>query len=160
MGTKLFAKSTDDDEKESSTTDEVMSEKSFGHYVEKERERLTKVRDELLAKRAEIDARIEMIDRELNAINAYEAAKNGRTTRNNKSGIRRSGRRNELLEAIKKHPNGISRDELINNLGAKDKKEKMAISNALSALKRSKKISKDDKGKYHVVMASDSIEKV
>ena len=147
MATELFQKSTDEGKKESSTTDVAVAKLTFEHHIKKERERLTNAREALIAERSGLDEKIKKLETELNAIDAYEAAKNGRAPRKRKSG---SGRRNEVLEAIQKHPQGISRNELLNVIGANDTEGKKSLTSVLSGLKRSKKITQDGDGKYHV----------
>ena len=121
-----------------------MAEQTFEQFIKKERARLTKSREDALAKRAEIDASIAAIDTELAAIDAYEAAKLGKPLRGRKGGTRRSGRRQEVLAAIKKHPQGISPAALKESLGATDKSAQQSVSNALAALKRNKQVTAKD----------------
>lgn len=117
-----------------------MPEQTFEQFVKKERDRLTKAREDALAKRAEIDAHIVAIDTELAAINAYEAAKLGKPARAKKSGSRRSGVRQEVLAEIKKHPGGVTPAAVKEALGATDKAARQSVSNALAALKRNSEV--------------------
>ena len=118
----------------------AMPEQTFEQFVKKERDRLTKAREDALAKRAEIDARITAVDTELAAIDAYEAAKRGKPARAKKTGGRRSGVRQNVLAEIKKHPGGISPAAIKEALGATDTSARQSVSNALAALKRNSEV--------------------
>ena len=117
-----------------------MPEQTFEQFVKKERDRLTKAREDALAKRAEIDARITAVDTELAAIDAYEAAKLGKPARAKKTGGRRSGVGQNVLAEIKKHPGGISPAAIKEALGATDTSSRQSVSNALAALKRTSEV--------------------
>lgn len=116
---------------------------TFEAFVEKERKRLTKQREDLLAKRATLDEQLASIDKEFNAIEAYEMAKRGklpsapRTRRAGTTGTRRTGIRQEVLDRVKGKPDGVSRADLLDAMGLKGNKSgEQSISNALSALKK------------------------
>ena len=84
---------------------------TFEGFIEKERARLQKSREDTLAKRAKLDEELAKIDQELLAIDAYEAAKQGKlptATRSTSSGKRRTGIRDDVLAVVKKNPNGIA----------------------------------------------------
>ena len=128
-------------------------EQNFAQFIEQERARLTKAKDAVIAKKRSCDAEIATIDRELAAISAYERAKTGRAP---STGIRRSGIRQDVLNAIKSHPEGISRADLLVAMGVKGEKSgEMSVSNALSALKKNMSIDSAD-GKYKVTTAAKS----
>ena len=127
----------------------LMAEPTFEQFVAKERQRLTKAREDALAKRVEIEASITAIDTELSAIDAYEAAKHGRPARRRKRCTRHSGRREEVLAAVKQHRQGITRGELLEFMSTKEKSSAQSVSNALAALKRAGTITSID-GKYKV----------
>ena len=57
---------------------------------------------------------------------------------------RRSGVRDSVLAEIKKHPQGISRQALLDAMGATDTKAQQSVSNAVSALKKSGTITGED----------------
>ncbi len=125
-------------------------EQTFEHFIHGERTRLSTAREQALEKRAEVEARITAIDTELAAIEAYDAAKRGKPRRSTRSNTRRTGRRAEVLEAIKRHPHGMTRGDLLTAMGATDHKTKESITNALSALKRADKVTGKD-GVYAAV---------
>lgn len=134
-----------------SASEVQMTEQTFEQFIKKERDRLTKSREDALAKRAEIDASIVAIDTELGAIDAYEAAKLGKKPGGRKSGTRRTGRRDEVLAAVGKHQGGVTRGELIASLGATDASDQGSITNALAALKRTGKLTHDPETKKYQV---------
>lgn len=63
------------------------------------------------------------------------------------TGTRRSGIRSSVLAEIKKHPNGISRADLLAAMGASDKAAKMSVTNAVAALKTADQIT-SEQGHY------------
>jgi hypothetical protein len=141
---------------------------NFAQFIEQERARLTKAKDAVIAKKRSCDAEIATIDRELAAISAYERAKTDRapstgtrrsgirTDRAPSTGTRRSGIRQDVLNAIKSHPEGISRADLLEAMGVKGEKSgEKSVSNALSALKKNMSIDSVD-GKYKVTTATKS----
>ena len=118
---------------------------TFEQMIATENERLGKLREELLSQRAEIDTQLTQVDNELQAINAYQAIKEGKklvaTTAPKRTVTRRSGRRQEVLDLIAKHPDGIPRAQILEGLGAKgNRSDEQSVSNALSALKKANKI--------------------
>lgn len=131
---------------------------TFETFIASERDRLNKERDTLSAQIAEINSKLAGIDRELVAITAYENAKSGKVpavsggnaparTRRAPSGPR-GGKREAILAAVSAHTDGVTRAQLIEQLGAKgDKSAEQSISNALSALKKAGTIGAKD-GKY------------
>src|SRR3954464_3753712 len=97
---------------------------TFEEMVERERERLTKAREEALARRKQIDEEIEAIDREFEAIEAYERIKTQKTQKraaSHEPGQRapRGSRQQELLDLIGQNPDGLSRSEILEELGVK-----------------------------------------
>lgn len=127
-----------------------MPEQTFEQFIKKERDRLAAARSVEESRLAEVQKKIDEIDREMVAIDAYEAAKTGTTARPRRAGTRRTGRRDEVLAVIKKHPKGISRGDILTAMQAKgDRSEETSISNALAALKRTEKLTLKD-GKYTI----------
>jgi hypothetical protein len=132
---------------------------TFGQFVEKERQRLGKARDEALRKVREAEAALEEIDRELAAIKAYEAAKAEKTVPVESRGRARRAvaarrkrpraRREEVLSFLRKHfPEGGSRAEILAEMNITgNKKEEGAVSQALSALAKAGDIVHEGKGR-------------
>lgn len=119
----------------------------FQIFIEKERTRLSKNRETILAKRTELDQQLATIDQELHAISAYEAARQGKlplpatTHRAPRASTGTRGPRGEkqgaVLALIQQHPNGIARADILEKMEAKgDKKAEQNISNALALLKK------------------------
>ena len=124
-----------------------MAEQTFEEFVEKERERLKSKRDTVRGKQKELEKELQGIDREMDAISAYENAKKGGSSG---GGTRRSGVRKEVL-AIVNGGQGMSRGEILEAMGAKDdKKAASSISQALGALKKGNSIGYDDANKKYL----------
>lgn len=143
-------------------------EKNFAQFIKQERARLTKAKDAVITKKRSCDAEIATIDRELAAISAYERVKTDgapstgirrpgiRTNKARGNGTRRSGIRQDVLNAIKSHPEGIGRADLLEAMGVKGEKSgEMSVSNALSALKKNMSIDNVE-GKYKVTTGAKS----
>lgn len=121
--------------------------------VKRERARLQKARDRVAQKKANVDRELAAIERELAAIGAYEKAKRGngqaapiRAVR--RKGGRRGEKRAAVLATVNQHPDGVSRGEILNLMGAKgNKSAEQSVSNALSALTKQNQLGKRD-GKY------------
>jgi hypothetical protein len=85
--------------------------------------------------------------KELNALGfAYSVVEGEKAS----TGTRRTGIRQEVLTVISKG-NGLTRAGIDSAMSADDKSTKQSISNALSALKKSNKISQNDQGLYTAV---------
>lgn len=143
---------------------------TFEQFVEKERERLTKAKEDALERRQKVEDELTAIDRELDGIEAYELAKQGKLDIHTKPERkpraprdpnapkterkpREAGKRNEILEIIKGEEEGYSRAELIEHLSAKgDKKREQSISNALSTLKKSGALRQDETTKRYIAV--------
>jgi hypothetical protein len=136
---------------------------TFSTFIKKERARLDKARKDALSNRAAVDKEIDSIERELTALDAYQQAKGapgkrvpgkrGPAKRVAAKGPRRpTGRRGEkrqaVLDLIQHNPDGLSRGEILLQMGVKgDKSAEQSVSNALSALKKSEKVNSRE-GKY------------
>jgi hypothetical protein len=122
----------------------------FAKMITEERERLTSRRAALLAQRDGIDTELASIDREMKAIEAYEKAKNVGPATAPKASSRapRGSRQQEIIAVIAKHPDGITRGDLIEAIGVKDDKAgEQSVSNVLNTLKKGDKITARD-GRY------------
>lgn len=107
---------------------------NFAQLIEEERKRLYTQRTELVAKLTEVD-------RELEAIAAYEAAKTGSRSAAARGG-RRSGIREAVYQRVAESQDGMSRADVLDAMGARgDKQLEQSISNALSALKKAERLS-------------------
>lgn len=131
----------------------------FSEFIQQERERLNREREDVLRQHQELDNKLAEIGRELEAIEAYEAVKTGRaiTSSRRQAGSGRSrsqaprgSRREALLQLIRENPNGLRRGEILERMGLKgDKAGEMSISNALTALTKSNQVSRQQ-GRYVV----------
>ena len=128
----------------------------FSDYIAQERERLHRERDQLFEQRAEIDKKLAAISAEFNAVDAYEAAKAGKkiaakaTGTGRGRGTRRGSKREALLAVIRENAAGLSRGEILQQMGLKgDKAGEMSVSNALTALTKSDQVHRDG-GKYRM----------
>jgi hypothetical protein len=126
---------------------------TFEEMIERERERLTKAHEDALARRKQIDEEIGAIDREFEAIEAYERAKAGKPPKGaatsekpSRQRARRGERNQQLLELIGHHSDGLTRSEILMELGVKgDKKAEASVSNTLNNMKKSGELWLDKK---------------
>src|SRR4051812_24892339 len=116
---------------------------TFETMVQKERERLTKARENALDRLEKVNEEIAAIDREFEAIEAYERIKMGKVQKGGgpreagRQRARKGSRQQELLELIERNPDGLSRREILEQLGLKgDKKSEASVSNALNNMKK------------------------
>ncbi|MFW6028552.1 MAG: hypothetical protein ACOC9Q_03415 [bacterium] len=136
---------------------------TFASFIKKERARLDKARKEALANRAAVEKELDSIESELKALDAYQQVagapprrgpgKGATGKRGAAKGARRgTGRRGEkrqaVLNLIQNSPVGLSRGEILVQMGAKgNRSAEQSVSNALSALKKSEKVNSRE-GKY------------
>src|SRR3954469_20305424 len=116
---------------------------TFEEMVEKERERLTQARKDAETQLQKVQDEIAKIDREFEAIKAYEVVKAGKAQKGAAASkepgqrARRGERQQEVLDLIGQHPDGLTRSEILERLGVKgDKKAEASVSNALNNLKK------------------------
>lgn len=126
---------------------------TFERFIARERTRLTREREKLVAQQGELEGRIEALDRELKAIEAYVDTKEGSgpsaSKRRSARRRRRSPRRDSILAFLKEN-GALSRGELLEKMGLKgDKAGEQSVSNALSALKKAGAVLAKDR-KYRV----------
>jgi hypothetical protein len=137
---------------------------TFANFIKKERTRLDKARKDALARKAAVEKELASIEQELTALDAYRQAKTGPAGRTsakrapakragaNGAARRVTGRRGEkrqaVLNLIKQNPVGLSRGEILVQMGVKgNRSAEQSVSNALSALKKSEKVNSRE-GKY------------
>ena len=96
---------------------------TFETLMAKERERLTKKREDIAARQQKLDDELAAVDRELDAIQAYEDVKAGKvSTKRRPSSGARGEKRKKVLECVTGKGNGLTRAEIIEELGAKGNK--------------------------------------
>jgi hypothetical protein len=129
-----------------------MNDVRFADVMQQERERLHRECEEIFNQQQELENRLAGLNREFQAIDAYEAAKSGKPARQSRGGrtqtARRGSKREALLEVIRGNPDGLKRGEILVRMGLKgDKASEMSVSNALTALTKSGQVSRHE-GKY------------
>jgi hypothetical protein len=130
-------------------------EQRFSEMIKNERERLQREREKIFDRQRELENKLADLARELEGVDAYDAAKTGKqstgaNTRSTGNGRqeRRGSRRNALLELIGDNPDGLTRSEILERMGLKgDKSGEMSVSNALTALTKRNQLSRMG-GKY------------
>ena len=131
-----------------------MADETFEMFVQRERARLQGEREAIFTQQQELENKLAEINRELSAIDAYEAAKSGKPpgrsggTRTRRSSGRRGSRRDELLKIIREG-GGLTRGEILEKMGLKGNKSgEMSVSNALTALTKANQVQRRDGRKY------------
>jgi hypothetical protein len=125
---------------------------NFAEYIARERDRLRAEREQISSQQEELQRRLDAVNREYAAIEAYETAKTGKNARQEPARrqrqARRGSRREGLLELIRES-NGLSRGDVLERMGLKgDKAGEMSVSNALTALAKSNQVRREG-GKYY-----------
>lgn len=134
-----------------------MADETFEMFVQRERARLQGEREAIFTQQQELENKLADVNRELAAIDAYEAAKAGKvpgrrqsTSRRGQTRARRGSKREQLLEIIKAHK-GLTRGEILEEMGLKGNKTgEMSVSNALTALTKANQVRRNDARKYVV----------
>src|SRR4051812_39026848 len=124
---------------------------NFAEYIARERDRLHAEREQVFSQQEELQRKLDAVNREFAAIEAYETAKTGKAERQARADrqprARRGSRREALLELIRQS-DGLSRGEILERMDLKgDKSGEMSVSNALTALTKSNQVRCED-GKY------------
>src|SRR3954453_11815018 len=127
---------------------------NFAEYIARERERLHAEREQVFNQQEELTRKLDAVNREFAAIEAYETAKTGKAARQAPAGrqprARRGSRREALLELIRQS-DGLSRGEILERMGLRgDKNGAMSVSNALTALTKSNQVHREG-GKYRAM---------
>jgi hypothetical protein len=124
-----------------------MSE-TFAAMIDKERERLTKALEGIRAKQQELEEQRATLESELDALDTYEAARSGKTRKSRKPASRapRGSRQQSVLAVIAKSKKGMTRGDILQAMGLKGNKGgERAVSNALTALKKAKRVTSKDR---------------
>jgi hypothetical protein len=123
--------------------------------ITRQRERLTKARNDVQGKIAELQVQLDEIDICFAAVLAYEQTLAGKlpvpALSKRQQSAKPAGRgqkQTQVLHVIEQHPNGMTRGEVIDAIGVKGNKSgAQSVSNALTALKKAGKIASTD-GKW------------
>ena len=125
----------------------------FSDFMTRERERLQPSASRSSISSRSLQRKLDEINREFAAIEAYKSAKTGKAARGasvsagRQTRVRRGSRREELLNLIREG-NGLSRGEILDRMGLKgDKSGEMSVSNALTALTKRNQVRREG-GKY------------
>lgn len=128
--------------------------------IEKEFEQVQKEREDLLGKRAEIDAQLQALDRRLNAAENYRLTLEGKFTvqlplqpskKREATGERaprgsRDALKNQIIDLIKKHPDGLIAKQINDEFP-----DVKGLANVLALLKKDGTIRQDAKrGPYYI----------
>jgi hypothetical protein len=133
-----------------------MAEQTFADFIARDRERLHAEREQIFNPQQELEGKLADINRELSAIDAYEAAKTGKAPvaarqphgARARPQTRRGSKREALMQVIKDNPSGLTRGEILERMGLKgDKSGEMSVSNALTALTKANQVVRRD-GRY------------
>jgi hypothetical protein len=125
---------------------------NFSEFISRERERLRAEREQIFNQQEELQRKLDAVNREFAAIEAYETAKTGKAARQAPAGrqprARRGGRREALLDLIQQSE-GLSRGEILERMNLKgDKSGEMSVSNALTALAKRNQVRREG-GRYY-----------
>jgi hypothetical protein len=129
-----------------------MAEGNFADFIARERERLHAERETIFNQQHELQTKLDAINREFAAIEAYEAAKTGKVARQpgarGPQRARAGSKREQILDMIKQHPDGLARKDILERMGLKgDKAGESSISNSLTALNKANQVTRQD-GRY------------
>jgi hypothetical protein len=135
-----------------------MVDETFETFVQRERARLHGEREAIFTQQHELDEKLESVNRELAAIEAYEAAKTGKaparqaatrrigTRSTQKTSAARGGSKRDELFKLIQGSDGLSRAEILEKMGLKGNKSgEMSVSNALTALTKSNQVARRDR---------------
>src|SRR5689334_9411516 len=108
-----------------------VADHSFSEFIARERDRLRSEREQIFNQQEELQRKLDTVNREYAAIEAYETAKTGKNARQAPARRQRQGRgsrREGLLELIREG-NGLSRGDILERMGLKgDKAGEMSVS--------------------------------
>ena len=125
---------------------------NFSEYMARERDRLRAEREQIFNQQEELQRKLDAVNREYAAIEAYETAKIGKAARQAPADRQlraRRGSRREVLHEMIRQGDGLSRGEILERMSLKgDKSGEMSVSNALTALTKSNQVRREG-GKYH-----------
>jgi hypothetical protein len=140
--------------------DEPVAADTFADFVDRERARIHETREAIINQQSQLEAELTAVNREMAAIDAYEAAKTGKlpTAPRVSRGVRVQGaqrqarqgsKREQLVQLVSNNPQGLARGELLELVGVKgDKSGEMSVSNALTSLIKSNTLARNDAKKY------------
>ena len=116
-------------------------------FITRQREQLLQQRQELLNQQQALQQQLDQVDEILHKFDVFvgKAARPRQQARGRRASGTRGSRRDELLQIIKAG-HGLSRGEILEKLGLKGNKSgEMSVSNALTALAKSKQAVRRDR---------------
>lgn len=120
---------------------------AFQTHINEERERLNRQREEILTQQQRLKEQLDANAVELKAIDAYHMVKAGNTS--SKRSQRTKGRREQVLQLLRESVEGLNRSQLLEACDAKGNKSgEQSISNALTNLKKQKRVIAVEDGRY------------
>ena len=127
-----------------------MADETFEMFVQRERARLHGEREAVFTQQQDLENKLAEINRELAAIDAYEAAKSGKVLPARQAAAgrgqprpRRGGKREDVLKVINEG-GGLTRGQLLEKMGIKgDAQGERSVSNALTVLTKSNQVRRD-----------------
>lgn len=123
---------------------------NFADMMKTERDRLTGALDDVQARMDKLNEEAAGYKRELAAIDAYERTKTGKTTAPTTSTRAARGSRSDTLLAMIGGTDGMTRSQILEEIGAKGNKSlEGSISNALATMKKKGQLNLKD-GTYTV----------
>lgn len=126
-----------------------MADEPFDIVIAKERARLDERREGITLQQKQLDEQLAAVEREIEAINAYESVKTGRVGKRTPG--TRPGKRNNVLQLLESNPHGMTRGEILGAMNIKGSKSgEQSVSNALKQLKKLGRIKSGDDGKYTI----------
>jgi hypothetical protein len=138
----------------------MAQQQTLAAYIQREREEVQKAREDLLAKRREIDEQLKGLDRRWEAAEAYEAVLRGKPIPQPRAPRapraprgKRGERRAELVDLIRQHPDGLTADQINQFLNATDKKDKQVIANLLANMKKEGTLHQEQRRGPYVIPA-------
>ena len=118
-------------------------------FIAKQRETLLNRRQEILDQQRALQAQLDELDGILERFDVFEGRPAEEPQYRRRRSGRRGSRREELLKIIKQS-HGVTRGEILDKMGLKGNKSgEMSVSNALTALTKSKQVARRDR-KYVV----------
>ena len=114
-------------------------------FIAKQREALLAERQEILNQQLALQAQLDELDGMIARFDVFEGKPGQQAQNRGRRSGRRGSRREELLRIIKQSQ-GLARGEILEKMGLKGNKSgEMSVSNALTALTKSKQIARRDR---------------
>ena len=114
-------------------------------FIAKQREALLNQRQEILNQQLALQAQLDELDGMLARFDVFEGKPGQQPQNRGRRSTRRGSRREELLRIIKQS-HGLTRGEILEKMGLKGNKSgEMSVSNALTALTKSKQLTRRDR---------------